>query len=171
MKNVFFQKWPSSGPVKTKISIFHVLFNEAISGRFFAFLKPMRNPLKQVSIITRNIEVKLQPNQKVLIFIGFLNVSEGLPEPGENRPKKSDNLKNAWKHRKTYRNKKTDFLTFFKRDTNREKVGERCFLKINTTRTNSPKTKEGGCWCPVKTKILIFLVFFNRPFQAFLTPY
>ena len=54
------------------------------------------------------------------------------------------------------------FTTFLKRDTDREKESERCFLKINTTRTNNPQTKEEGFGSPVKPKISIFPVFFNR---------
>ena len=59
--------------------------------------------------------------------------------------------------------KNIDFAkVFFKRDTDREKVGESGFLKINTTRTDSPKTKEGCYWGPVRTKMSIFPMFFNR---------
>ena len=69
--------------------------------RFFAFLGPIRNLRHKLAAIIKNLEGKTQSNQKVLIFIGFFNVFEGLPKPDKNRPQNSDYLKNTQKHRET----------------------------------------------------------------------
>ena len=71
-KNLFFtKKWPSRGPAKIKISIFHVFLNAAISGLFFAVLRPIRHLRNDLKTTTKKIERKLEANQKVILFFGF----------------------------------------------------------------------------------------------------
>ena len=82
--------------------------------RFFAFLRPMRDLRDELEASIQNLEGKIQSNQKVLIFIGFLNVFEGLPKQDKNRPQNSDNLKTPENIVKRDETKNTDFYNVFK---------------------------------------------------------
>jgi hypothetical protein len=90
------------------------------------------------------MEGKIESNQKAIIILGFFLFL--MPYP--NRGKKTSKFKHPKKGPKTCQDiAKPDtpiFAMFSKRDTDREKVGQRCFLKINTTRTNCQQTKKDG---------------------------
>jgi hypothetical protein len=90
-----------------------VFFNTTVSGPFFRFSRPIRNLQYKLSEIIKNLESKTPSNQKVLIFIGFFNVLEGLPKPDKNRRQNSDYQKKGQKHRETKETKNIRFLQRF----------------------------------------------------------
>ena len=80
---------------------------------FFAFFGPIRLLRKELKTTTKKIENKLEPNQKVIIFFGFLKVFDGLPKPSKKNveiqtPKKR--TENMLKHSEA---KNTDFCDVF----------------------------------------------------------